>query len=291
MQGHAAGETGEDAVAERESTGGHFINPRRVDAADGLDFFGFAAGEQAREIDAVAADVHEGAAGEGGVESYVAGDFAGGEAEAGADQAQFADRAAFDGLEDGQRLRVRAVHEGFDEDSLILARGIEHFLGFLGVDADGLLAEDVFAGFERGDGPMVVEIVGEGVVNGVHVFGGDELMVAAICGADAEIGGEFHGRRFGARADGGKLAAAAGADAFGELAGDVSGAEDGPAEFGRHFAQSILQIEWNAKVQTRALNQEDLARRRRDAEVRSNFSVVSASPREIILYLIRLALT
>jgi hypothetical protein len=73
---------------------------------------------------------------------------------------------------------VKLVVAGFKEDGSVGRRKngvVEEVAGFFCVASGGLLEEDVFSclqGFER---PFVVEAVGEGVVDAVDGWVGDEV--------------------------------------------------------------------------------------------------------------------
>ena len=51
--------------------------------------------------------------------------------------------------------------------------------GFFGIGSKGLLAKDVFAGFERCDRPVTVQAVRKGVVDCVDVRVGKHRVIAA----------------------------------------------------------------------------------------------------------------
>jgi len=235
LDGHAAGEGGGDAGGELEDAGGVVVDAGLAEVANGVGGGGFFAGEEAGEGEAVAADVHEGAAGEWLGEADVAGDFGGAVAEAGADELEAANGAGADGVHDGVGEGVGAVHEGFDEGAAGFFGDGEHFFGLREIGGKRLFAEDVFAGAEGFERPLVVEGVGEGDVDGLDCGVVEEGFVGAVGGGDVEGLRESAGGVRGAGGDGGEAAAAGGADAGAELAGDVAGAEDAPGERGRHW--------------------------------------------------------
>ena len=188
----------------------------------------------ARGLDAVAADVVEGAtaglgdvADVGGVGIEVA--------EEGSDRTERADAAFVEEGAEAEPLRVGADHEGFaDEDAGAVANG-EEGLGLGEGHAEGFFAEDVLAGFGGADGPGDVELVGERVVDGVDVGVGEEFFVGAVGGGDVELRGDGAGFGEVARGDGGDggvLAALHGGDDFSDA--DAGGGEDAPADFFVH---------------------------------------------------------
>ena len=68
-----------------------------------------------------------------------------------------------------------------------------HGSGLVGVGRERLLAQDVLAGLEGGDGPVPVQAVGERVVDGVDLGVVHQLLVAAHDAGNALLAGEFGG--------------------------------------------------------------------------------------------------
>ena len=66
-----------------------------------------------------------------------------------------------------------------------------HGPGLVGVGREGLLAQDVLARLEGGDGPVAVQPVGQRVVDGVDVGVVDQLLVAAEHPGDPLLAGEL----------------------------------------------------------------------------------------------------
>ena len=83
-----------------------------------------------------------------------------------------------------------------------LLDGLEHFFGFLAVEAEGLFAEDHLAGFGGGDDLFGVEIVGGGDVDDVDIIAGDEFFPIGLDGFVAPLVGELLRLRGVATADG-----------------------------------------------------------------------------------------
>jgi hypothetical protein len=190
----------------------------------GVDVSGLAASEEAGEVDAVAADVHERAAAEGFVEADVFG--AGGAvAEAGADGAQGPDLAALDGFDDGVGDRMGAVHEGFDHHALVLSCDVEYLLSLREVHGERVFSQRTCLPLSGPDGPLVMEIVGETVVDRLHALVGEQRFVGAVDAIDAPWLREAASGIQRAGADGDDLGAALrgrrGSHAVGELPGDV----------------------------------------------------------------------
>ena len=191
----AAGEGGVAASRELEHRGGEAVGVERGVAVDGGDDARGLGGEgEAGGLDHVAADVHERAAADvgavadvGGVDVEVA--------EAAGHGAKFADALAGEELAEAEPLRVRADHEGLaDLDAGAVADG-EQGAGFGGGHGEGLLAEDVLAGFGGLDRPLNVQVVGERVVDGVDVGVGEERFVGGVGGGDVEGGWRRSARR------------------------------------------------------------------------------------------------
>ena len=102
-------------------------------------------------------------------------------AEESCDGAQLADAAGAEEFAHAEPLRVAADHEGFaDLDAGAVADG-EEGPGFGDSEADRFFAEHVLAGFGGLDGPGDVELVGQGIVDGVDVGIGEQFFVGAVC--------------------------------------------------------------------------------------------------------------
>ena len=148
-------------------------------------------GEQAEEADRVAAHVHGGAAGQGQLVADVAllpqrgreGDV---------DLGDVAQLARADDLDQALGQGVVLVVEGLhDHQPGVAVVRLRHGPGLVGVGGERLLAQDVLAGLEGGDGPVPVQAVGEGVVDGVDVGVVDQLLVAADDAGNALLAGEL----------------------------------------------------------------------------------------------------
>jgi hypothetical protein len=116
VDAHPAGEAGDDAGGEFHRRDEHVVDAALVQMSGSMDLDRLFAREEAREVDAVAPDVHQPAAAEFLVEADVSVDARSFVAETGADQSQFADLPAAQRIDHRERQRVRAVHERFDED-------------------------------------------------------------------------------------------------------------------------------------------------------------------------------
>ena len=77
-------------------------------------------------------------------------------------------------LGEGVVFVVEGLHH---HQTWVAVDDLGHGPGLVGVGGEGLLAQDVLAGPQRGDGPVAVQPVGEGVVDGVDVGVRDELGV------------------------------------------------------------------------------------------------------------------
>ena len=180
MDAHAAGEAGDDAGGEFHRADHQIVHAALVQVRRGVDFDRLFAGQQAREVDAVAPDVHQPTAAEFLVEAHVPFDALRAIAEAGADHFQLADLSAAQRVDHLVRERVRAVHEGFDEHLARLARRVEHLLALRSGQGEGLFAQNVLAGAQGFDGPLVMQRVGQGVVDGIDGGVGQQRVVAAV---------------------------------------------------------------------------------------------------------------
>ena len=126
---------------------------------------------------------------------------------------------------------VVAVVESLHQHQVGTGVGGGHRPGLVGVGREGFLAQDVLAGGHGRHGPVTVQAVGQGVVDGVDVGIGHELFVGIEDPGDAVLGGE--GLRPGPVAGGHRhhldaLHPAARFDDGGR--GDPGGAEDADAQ-------------------------------------------------------------
>lgn len=145
-------------------------------------------------------------------------------------QAQdFADAALVDEPFDVQVLGLEGMGKGFHEGDVILLAGRHHFSALAGIDGQRFFAQDVFAGFGSADSPVLVQVVRQGVVDGLDIRIAQEFVVAAVGAFDIEVTGKLAGV-FQAAAGYGLDSAIAGLlDAGGhDLAGDAGAAQDTP---------------------------------------------------------------
>ncbi len=184
------------------------------------------AGDQAGDGDGVAADIEDAAAAEGTIVGAGGGVVGLGVAEGRADQAGLADGAGAEQADEGGGHRVHAVHEGFHQEDVVTARGVDDGFGLGGVQANGLFAEDVLSGRGGTDGPFGVGGVRGGDVDGVHLGVGEQGLVAVVEAGAGEFG---RGGAGGAAGDGVERAVAGVGEGGGKLAGDAAGAQDAPA--------------------------------------------------------------
>ena len=97
---------------------------------------------------------------------------------------------------------MAAVHEGFEQEHVVVARGLDERHRLTHVGGQRLLAENVLAGLGRLDAPLGMEMVGQGVVDHVHVRVGEQRRVAPVAPRHVELGAERLGRLLPAAADG-----------------------------------------------------------------------------------------
>lgn len=231
--GHGASEGG-SSRAEVEDGGG-----KEIDVVDGVELDGggdaprFGVEDEAGEGDGVAADVEEASPAELGVHAIIFG----GEVvvgEEGLNGFELSDFSGADEVAGSLPLGVMSIHEGFhDLQSRITAGGVDESAAFFGGESDRLFAEDVLTGFEGLDGPGDVEVIGEGVIDGVDIGIGEEFLVGAVGAGDAELVGGGAGLGEFAGGDGEDLTMLAllhGGDDFIET--DFGGTEDAPTDYG-----------------------------------------------------------
>jgi hypothetical protein len=125
---------------------------------------------------------------------------------------------------------VVAVHERLHQNETGLVRAIERLLDLRRVTRVRLLAQDVLAGRERSQRPLVVEAVRQRVVDGVDVGIVEELLVGAVRPRNrvlerVRLRAKRIARRDGYEVDFGRRRR--GTEAF---AGDVRGGEETEAE-------------------------------------------------------------
>ena len=150
-------------------------------------------GQQAQQADRVAAHVHGGAAGQGQLVADVALLPQRGR-EGHVDLGDVAQLARADDLHQALGQRVVLVVEGLHDDhAWVAVVRLRHGSGLVGVGRERLLAQDVLAGLEGGDGPVPVQAVGERVVDGVDLGVVHQLFVAAQDAGNALLAGEFGG--------------------------------------------------------------------------------------------------
>ena len=149
--------------------------------------------EEAQEADRVAAHVHGGASGQ---------------CQLVADVALFPERGGerhVDPADVAQLARPHDLHQAPAQRVVLVVEGLHHHPtggavvrlghspGLVGVGGERLLAQDVFAGLEGGDGPVPVEAVGEGVVDGVDLGVLDQFRVTAQDAGNALFTGKLRG--------------------------------------------------------------------------------------------------
>jgi len=223
-------EGGEDARGFGSEDEGDGVDPMGADVADGAEFTAFA-GEEAPVV-------------VGFLEEPVLEEVA-------LDVDDAAEVAALDHgahLEDGWE---EAAHVIDGEDAVGGGGGFDDFGGVAAVHAEGFFADDVFTGFEGGDGLLDVLIVRRGDVDDIDFRAGDEGFVVVVAEdvGDAPLGGGGGGAG-GGTADGGDLDAEA-IEGFDVDWADEAGADDTGAEVGEGGAHGGCVggegVGWKAK--------------------------------------------
>ena len=198
---HAGSHLGHNAAGKFEGCGGPLVGALgRVQFAGAFHFDGLVDGfadgcasDQACNRDRVTAYVQNAAAAQIVVQHPAALFVIGVEAKRRLNQTHLADGAALDELQHLGDLGVAAIHEGFHQEDLMALGSFDdgHHLG--GVHAHRLLAYDVFARFGGFDGPLGVPWVRRGDVDRLHVWVGQQRLVAGVSGRDAELVGKLVG--------------------------------------------------------------------------------------------------
>src|ERR1700722_15532004 len=96
--------------------------------ADCVNGGGFSTGNQAREVDAVAADIHQSAASENWIEADIVLGLPNAKAETGADERDLTDLSRPNRVKHAVDQRMRAIHKGFGEHESRLLGDVKHFL-------------------------------------------------------------------------------------------------------------------------------------------------------------------
>ena len=85
------------------------------------------------------------------------------------------------------------VHEGFHQFELrVLPAGVHQLLTFSRGQSDGLLTQHMFPRFERLDGPLHVQMVGQRIVDRIHIRVGQQRLVRSVTAGNRQFTG--HGR-------------------------------------------------------------------------------------------------
>ena len=142
---------------------------------------------------------------------------------------------------------MELVHEAFhQQDAGGLGRG-DHGLRFRGVHGQGFLAEDVLAGPQGPDGPLGVEVVRQGDVDGVDGRVLDEVLVRPEGAVDVEADRPVPGPGFVPGGDGGQEAVPRCEDGRDEgLLGDPGAPQDAPPDLPVHHRLSAAYYEAKA---------------------------------------------
>ena len=187
-----AGRAGErrDAVVELEDRAGQRVDAAHRIADDrGLDRAGLGTEQHARQVDRVAADVEQRPAAclelVPDVRRIVVV-----VREPALDRAQPAEPAGRHDLHRGDPRRVVAIHERLHQPDAGVRAGLDHPLRVGRGHGQRLLAQDVLPGTGSGEGPLGMEVVRQRDVDDVHVGIGEERLVRAVGGRDAELVGD-----------------------------------------------------------------------------------------------------
>ena len=231
------------AVGELEHRRREHIDAHlRIAMHEGFHRMRFLVEEEAGQVDAVAPDVHGGAA----AVLHAVADVPGigvVVAEDALDQPEPSDGAAADephGLDPG---RVVAVHEGLLEGDPGVRTRLDHVPGLLGGHRQRLLAQDVLPRLGRVIRPLGVEIVRERDVDGIHIVRGEELLVRPIGVRDPEFIGRLPRPVPRPRGDRNDLAVRGRLDRRGHrLHTDVRRREDSPSQHRHRSFTSTINL-------------------------------------------------
>ena len=144
---------------------------------------------EAHEIDAVAADIHQGAPGQRLAQADVR-RVADREGEAAVDEPQLADSARRHDLFHLGMLRMKAVHERFRQRNAMPLEGIDDALRLEGIAREGLLAQGRDARRRALDAPFGVHAVGQRNIHRVNIAVREQGFVAAVGARDSVFFGE-----------------------------------------------------------------------------------------------------
>ena len=189
---HGATDVRAPTVGQREVRIHGAVDPGGGEFCFGADDPG-AGDQQPQQADGIATHIHGGATGQGELIADVALLPEGGR-EGHVDLGDVAQFARADDLDQTLGERVVLVMEGLhDHDTWVAIVHLGHGAGFVGVGREGLLAQDVLAGVEGGDGPLSVEPVREWVVDGVDLGVLHQRRIAVQHAGNSLFTGEFGG--------------------------------------------------------------------------------------------------
>ena len=84
---------------------------------------------------------------------------------------------------------MKAHHEGFGDELAGAFARLDQRVRLRRVERDRLFAQHVLARFERADGPGNVQLVGQGIVDRLDRWIGEQLLIGAVGLGDAQSGG------------------------------------------------------------------------------------------------------
>ncbi len=232
-QRHTAGECSLGAVFEGEDAGGAGVDALGGEGGNGLYFFGFFAEHPQNLADGIAAQVIRAAAKGFPAHADIFKGIIGGD-EGGFHVAKLAQlfHVFLHGLNDG----AVQIGEGFHQDYAVFMGTPEHFFRFFGVHCQGLFAQHMLLGHQRFLCPFQMQLVGQGDIDGLHVFVREQFIVAAIGLFKAKLIFECFGFFQGSAGNGVQFAV------FGLLhtgngaaLGDIGGAQHAPFDLTHAF--------------------------------------------------------
>jgi hypothetical protein len=142
---------------------------------------------------------------------------------------------------------VVAPHQPLDAAPAGRLGGVEAAGGVLGAGRERLLAQHVLAGLQRLDRPLGVHRHREGDIDGVDRHGGQQLLVGAEAGLQAQLVGEGLGPGGVPAGHGHELGMVGDAGGLDHHPADAGRRQDTPADPG-HAATSVHQPSREAAV-------------------------------------------
>ena len=240
-QDHAAFYLGNRTAFILQNSRAEQVDMIRREGGDGLDMGRLYTQDPLGQAGAVDTQVVGGAAQGVPAHADIFGIVVGGQ-EGGLHVAHIADDTAVDRVGHGCDIGGVLVGKGFHQMHAVCLGGGEHGGGFFCIGGQGLFAQHVLFGVQGFDGPLGVQRIGQGDVDGLHFRVVQQCLVAAVGLLEAEAGLEFLGLFKAAAGDGVELAIFGLAHALGGGACEnTGGADDAPFDLS-HTVTSVNNV-------------------------------------------------